>query len=615
MSRNFVEFDDSQNHVGLEGESSYIKSQKPSLRQVENYSRKGSDGFANSLFQFEMKFDSLKGYVDSVTSAVNQHATLINKLRTDITSKSQDYVMTEAINKFASSLNLKDMESNFMITAVNEGAESKDEEKAYNVSVNKFCQKLEVFGNGMVKLNKNNENLNEKIGNMEISVAKKVGAAEVKAKVKKAKTKLRGEMENNNKKLDEKLKTMEKKYLQKIEDLEKKLCNQFKENQANNKIEGETHGNNKAVDGKDFEEKLRKDIQEMLEGNNLDIHDKLKSLKEDISHQGVNLKGKIQDMIANESVKFEQLENELLKQMNLKLQENSKIFENSLKEVQENVKSLNQQITDIEIISKKNNQNEDFKKLSEVEDNSRKIQDDIKEIHEKIRNIKQKLTEKVDSSELSKKLKKEETSIMQQNSSMIDEEKQNRLQKLVEELQQKIDKVNQNLDRKVSKLKKELDIDSLIKQFKTKADEDSVQNGFTNVDEKIVGLSHNFSILKKDLEGVVDSINKGTLQSGKSSSENPFITIKSALPKACLSCGQGGQTQLQTINPLPKKPEKVVLKEKSERPFTAASNMKARLFSTTMTSLQNNSTNLQMFGSTSIGFRHGSRSESVNAKH
>ena len=102
--------------------------------------------------------------------------------------------MTEAINKFASSLNLKDLDSNFMITAVNEGVESKDEEKAYNASVNKFCQKLEAFGNGMTKLNKTNDNLNEKVSNIEINMTKKVGAVEVKAKVKKAKTKLRGEV-------------------------------------------------------------------------------------------------------------------------------------------------------------------------------------------------------------------------------------------------------------------------------------------------------------------------------------------------------------------------------------------------------------------------------------
>jgi len=50
-------------------------------------SGKNTDNFANSLFQVEMKFDSLKGYVDSITSAVNQHATLINKLRMEFTNK------------------------------------------------------------------------------------------------------------------------------------------------------------------------------------------------------------------------------------------------------------------------------------------------------------------------------------------------------------------------------------------------------------------------------------------------------------------------------------------------------------------------------------------------
>ncbi len=102
--------------------------------------------------------------------------------------------MTETINKFASSLNVKEMDSNFMITAVNEGIDSKDNEKAYNASVNKFCQKLEVFGNGMTRMSKLSDSLNEKVGNMEINIAKKVGTADLKAKVKKTKTKLREEV-------------------------------------------------------------------------------------------------------------------------------------------------------------------------------------------------------------------------------------------------------------------------------------------------------------------------------------------------------------------------------------------------------------------------------------
>jgi len=189
------------------------------------------------------------------------------------------------------------------------------------------------------------------------------------------------------------------------------------------------------------------------------------------------------------------------------------------------------------------------------------------------------LSEKVDNTEFELKLKtnspvvlpKGEVPVVQNSS--IDEEKHNKLQKFVEELHQKIDKVNQNFDRKISKMKKDFDIESLIKQFKSKADEESVQNGFVNVDEKLFGLNHNFNVLKKDLENVVDTINKGGLQ-GVKSTENPFITIKSALPKACLSCGQGGpggQSQLQAINALPKKTEKMPLKEKNERPFTATS--------------------------------------------
>jgi hypothetical protein len=57
-----------------------------SHRQIESrgQNQRTSDDFSNPQFQFEMKFDSLKNYVDSVTTAVNQHASILNKLRTDI---------------------------------------------------------------------------------------------------------------------------------------------------------------------------------------------------------------------------------------------------------------------------------------------------------------------------------------------------------------------------------------------------------------------------------------------------------------------------------------------------------------------------------------------------
>jgi len=93
-------------------------------------------------------------------------------------------------------------------------------------------------------------------------------------------------------------------------------------------------------------------------------------------------------------MKFEQLEKEISKQMNLRLQEQSNLFEKSFDEFRENMKLFSNRINDLEKLSSENvNSKEEesmnMKRFEEVEENSRKTQDDIKEINEKLKSFKQ----------------------------------------------------------------------------------------------------------------------------------------------------------------------------------------------------------------------------------
>lgn len=73
------------------------------------------------------------------------------------------------IRKFADSINVKDLDSTFMITAVNEDAkELNNSQSSCQDSVNKFCSKLEIVVHGVVSLTKTNQTLSQqlqKIGN------------------------------------------------------------------------------------------------------------------------------------------------------------------------------------------------------------------------------------------------------------------------------------------------------------------------------------------------------------------------------------------------------------------------------------------------------------------
>ena len=121
-------------------------------------------------------------------------------------------------------------------------------------------------------------------------------------------------------------------------------------------------------------------------------------------------------------------------------------------------------------------------------------------------------------------------------------EKHQKLQKAFEDLQQKTDKINLSFDRKVAKLKKEFDIDSIMKQFKSKADDGTVKETFNSMDSKISNLHDGFLSLRSDLEKTIGSISKAPVPTSLRNTDAPFITMKSILPKACLSCGHGSNT-------------------------------------------------------------------------
>jgi len=625
----------STNQTLLEEENFTSKLSKTSQKFYDK-SGKNTDNFANSLFQVEMKFDSLKGYVDSITSAVNQHATLINKLRMEFTNKQTEPNMTEAFTKFANCLNITDLDSNFMITAINEEIDSKENEKIYQASVNKFCQKLEVFGNGVLRLNKTNQNLSEKLQNIETEIVMKVNGADFKSKVKKTKNKILGKVEDTFNKYDEKIQAMEKKYSEKVESLENKvrLLEEDKDKTSSKKIMNSSEELLKKVElstmMKDTEEKfqeLRNRLTKANETNQTELKDvnlKLCSIEEEMAKKALELKNNIDNIKTNYKITeisiLESLEKNLQKYTSKEIKTNSTQFEKSLTSLTEQIGVINTKIFDFDKFLKEKQElitlsaNEKLKsidlEMSEIKENSLKTNEEVSKINEIILKIQQTFKEKgEENKERQTDFQSEITNI--EFAKIMDavkdkEEKHKKLQTFMEELMEKMNKINQNFDKKVTKLKKEFDIDSLIKQFKCKADEENVQKGFETLDEKMLMLNNNFISLKKEIDKNLDSLNKGTIPSIRTTNDNPFITIKSVLPKACLSCGNASAQQPNNL--LMKKPEKALLREKSDRPFTAA-HPKGKLYSGTG---YLPTTSINQFNGTSGGFKDWVRNDKIN---
>lgn len=136
------------------------------------------------------------------------------------------------------------------------------------------------------------------------------------------------------------------------------------------------------------------------------------------------------------------------------------------------------------------------------------------------------ISKKLDISEFEKML----------NNMQSDNEKLKRLLQNNEDLKSKFDKIEELIDKKIAKLRKDLDINNLLKQLKSKAEEDNVIKGFENTDKKINALSENLFALKKELEQALATLEKLSV-SMFSFSDSASLSTKKINPLACLSCG------------------------------------------------------------------------------
>lgn len=101
-----------------------------------------------------------------------------------------------------------------------------------------------------------------------------------------------------------------------------------------------------------------------------------------------------------------------------------------------------------------------------------------------------------------------------------------------------MDYIGEKMDKKIIRLKKELDLTSIQKLLKSKADDSEVKKEFENTDFKVKCMNETMGGVKKDLDGMYNSLRKisdviSILQQEQASA---LASTKNAL---CLSCGRG----------------------------------------------------------------------------
>lgn len=174
-----------------------------------------------------------------------------------------------------------------------------------------------------------------------------------------------------------------------------------------------------------------------------------------------------------------------------------------------------------------------------------KIAENIK-LDDSVKKLKAALEERVDKSAfnkaLDKKLNKDDIfSILQEFAAK--DERIKAMHETLQEVTKRLDYLSDKIDRRILKLKKELDLTSIQKLLKSKADDTEVKKEFESMEFKVKSVDDTLGGVKKDLDGMFTSLKKITdvitlLQQDQA---NAIGSTKNAL---CLSCGRGDATFL-----------------------------------------------------------------------
>lgn len=143
---------------------------------------------------------------------------------------------------------------------------------------------------------------------------------------------------------------------------------------------------------------------------------------------------------------------------------------------------------------------------------------------------------------IDKKLNKDEIFNLMQDFASKDE-KVKAMHETLQDVTKKLDYLSDKIDRRILKLKKELDLTSIQKLLKSKADDNEVKKEFESMDFRVKNVDDTLGGVKKDLDGMFTSLKKITdvitlLQ------QDQATAIGSTRNVLCLSCGRGDATFL-----------------------------------------------------------------------
>lgn len=185
--------------------------------------------------------------------------------------------------------------------------------------------------------------------------------------------------------------------------------------------------------------------------------------------------------------------------------------------------------------------NIDENDFEDVKLNVKRMKAEAAQIFENQERVHSNLNQKVDSQiydkGIGKKIDRDDVYLLLEKFAMEDD-RVKKIQSELSTLYKKFDHLHEKTDKKLNRLKKELDLTSIQKLLRSKADDNEVKKEFENFDFKSKSVGDSVNGIKKDLDSMFTSIRKITdvISLLQQEQAQALASTKNLL---CLSCGRG----------------------------------------------------------------------------
>lgn len=477
------------------------------------------------LVTFDLHFDNLREFLNSVSQAVNQHAKVIRFLSTELKTRVTTTELVDAMKVLANAVpdSLRD-------SPVSGAKNLKD-------ASNDVASGLKGLSNHVAALNAHSRRTDATLEEHRILIDDRATHAEVKKAVKHAKKKVRDELKLKCNEIEHLIKEIEAGLIERFNGLEKRFaelelntlwklkdCEELLKVRVNEKYVWD------AI--KSLEDKLRRELIAGADSRSQQLEKEIKELRRDLEKLDKEQSHKVSKLKEDLNHCEEDLERRPRKEdlqrlldliEELRRGAGHQDLADKVRELFERLEKLTTRFSSL--------------KESLLKQSSGGLEEEVTRLSRSVLDLTEKLTRKVDLDTLNDLLSKLGNkgsapvlaALPPANS--IGEDEFNRFKERIMEL-------IRSLEKRIERCVKDADIRALAKKIDSKAEDERVNSEFNAQDYRINSHERNIEALSKELEQIQAVLRK-ILSLIETTGSNSALASFKSIPSNCLSCGRG----------------------------------------------------------------------------